>query len=110
MENKCDGCKHMGMCCYRVLREGVTLYILPSLPCQYLGKDMRCTVFERRHEVNPECATMEEVAKLGGVPSKCNYRFDYDFRYKDVRIASPKTEKRLLKKLRKKLNGVYTSQ
>jgi len=103
-KNKCLGCKQQGLCCCLTVKESGIIYVLPSHPCKYLGPDKLCTIYETRHEVFPLCATIEKVSKCGGVPPKCNYKDDYDFPVK-VRIASPKNQKRLVKKFH--LHGVY---
>ena len=43
-------------------------------PCPYLDEDTRlCTVYERRHEVNPDCLTLEEGIRIGVFPADCPY-------------------------------------
>ena len=99
--NKCHDCKDMGLCCHFSVLESGTLYILPDHHCKYLGPDKKCMIYPVRHEVNPECATMEEFAKYGGPPKHCNYKDDYDFKYRKIKVASKKEGKRLYKKIKK---------
>jgi uncharacterized cysteine cluster protein YcgN (CxxCxxCC family) len=90
------------MCCRQAVREHNTLYILPSLKCQFLTEDNLCSVYEERHKRNPYCTDIKDLpARGGGVPPKCNYKDDYDFPFK-TEIASPKKERKLIKKLKVK--------
>ena len=106
-ENKCGKCKQKGLCCCHVVKESGILYILPSQRCHFLLDDMSCSIYEDRHELNAECASMEKLSAMGGIPPKCEYKKDYDFPLK-VRVASPRNEKRLIKKF-KELHGIYTT-
>lgn len=97
----CTGCKQLGVCCAFSVKEGNTLWILPSYRCRFLDKKTNlCTIYEKRHIINPECASMSLLRTHGAVPPKCNYLATMSFRYKG-RVASVKNEKRLFKKLLK---------
>ena len=52
---------------------GEELGYLPLL-CEFLDPETRlCTVYERRHETNPGCLTVEEGIELGVFPADCPY-------------------------------------
>jgi len=69
-EKKCLRC---GRCCFAKLWIGGRIYYTP-FPCKYLDLRTRlCTVYDRRHEVNPECLSIEAGIKLGVFPKDCPY-------------------------------------
>jgi len=72
-EHSQDLCRRCGRCCYaKVIADGEVYYT--NLPCPYLDTATNlCTVYERRHEVNPDCLTVEEGIKLGVFPADCPY-------------------------------------
>jgi uncharacterized cysteine cluster protein YcgN (CxxCxxCC family) len=77
------------------------MWLLPNHFCKFLDKEAKkCTIFERRFELNPECGSMEVMQEYGGMPPECNYHDHMEFRYK-TKVASPKNEKRLWKKVKK---------
>ena len=42
--------------------------------CKYYDAATRlCTIYPRRHEVNPHCLTVEEGIKMGVFPADCPY-------------------------------------
>lgn len=46
-------------------------------PCQYLDLDTnRCTVYESRHQVNPDCLDVEAGIRRGVFPADCPYVLD----------------------------------
>ena len=47
-----------------------------------------CTVYERRHEINPFCTSVEDGIKLGIWPGTCPYVSDLPH-YKAPRAATP---------------------
>ena len=104
----CEDCKQKGLCCnFAVIQKGI-MYILPNHSCKYLDKDNTCSVYENRHDVNPECGTMEMIAANGGVPPQCNFKKEgWQFKYEKVLIARPKLERRLFKLV--KDSGLYSS-
>ncbi len=66
-------CNHCGKCCYKKIIVGRTVYITP-FPCEFLDTQTNmCTVYERRHELNPECLSMETGFKHSAFPSDCPY-------------------------------------
>jgi uncharacterized cysteine cluster protein YcgN (CxxCxxCC family) len=66
-------CRRCGRCCYRKLLVGDRIYYL-DVPCPYLDTETRlCTVYERRHEVNPDCLDVEEGIRIGVFPADCPY-------------------------------------
>lgn len=68
-----DLCLRCGRCCYaKLIIDGEVVYT--PFPCPHLDAATRlCTVYERRHEVNPECITLEEGIRLGVFPGDCPY-------------------------------------
>ncbi|MEW6357051.1 MAG: hypothetical protein AB1696_12040 [Planctomycetota bacterium] len=66
-------CHRCGRCCYRKIWIEDLLYYTPT-PCQYLDVQTRlCTVYDRRHILNPECLGLEEGIRLGVFPADCPY-------------------------------------
>lgn len=66
-------CERCGRCCYaKLIIDGEVVYT--PFPCPHLDEETRlCTVYERRHEVNPECLTVEIGVQLGLFPPDCPY-------------------------------------
>jgi len=68
-----DLCRKCGRCCYAKLLLDDEIVFLPY-PCPYLDEhSRRCTIYPRRHEVNPECLTLEEGISIGVFPADCPY-------------------------------------
>lgn len=66
-------CRRCGRCCFHKLLIGDTV-VYTDVPCPYLDIDSRlCRVYEKRHEVNPDCLTVEEGIKRGVFPADCPY-------------------------------------
>ena len=66
-------CRHCGKCCYKKIFIGRTVCIT-LFPCKYL--DVRtnlCTIYERRHEVNPFCLSVPEGLRVSAFPADCPY-------------------------------------
>ena len=64
---------------------GEVLYIDLSKPCEFLNKKTgKCTVYKDRFKYQPKCKSLDELQYIGGVPNLCEYKDDYDFRYKNV--------------------------
>ena len=69
-------CRRCGACCYQKLLIGSTV-VYTDIPCAYLDVRTRlCTVYERRHEVNPECLSVEMGLLRGVFPADCPYVAD----------------------------------
>lgn len=68
-----DPCERCGRCCYaKLIIAGEIVYT--PFPCPYLDTVTNlCTVYERRHELNPECITVEMGIRLGVFPPDCPY-------------------------------------
>ena len=66
-------CEKCGRCCYsKLIIDGEVVYT--PFPCPYLDEKTRlCTVYERRHELNPQCLTVEVGIRLGVFPPDCPY-------------------------------------
>ena len=66
-------CNHCGKCCYKKIIVGRTVFITP-FPCEYLDTDTNlCTIYERRHELNPHCLSVAEGMKVSAFPADCPY-------------------------------------
>ncbi|MFP4055665.1 MAG: hypothetical protein ACLF0G_02215 [Candidatus Brocadiia bacterium] len=68
--NLCEKC---GRCCYaKLIIDGQIVYT--PFPCPYLDEQTRlCTVYERRHELNPQCMPVEMGIQMGVFPADCPY-------------------------------------
>ena len=66
-------CRRCGRCCYAKLMLEDEIVYLP-FPCPFLDEKTRlCTVYENRHEMNPDCLTLDEAIKIGVFPADCPY-------------------------------------
>jgi uncharacterized cysteine cluster protein YcgN (CxxCxxCC family) len=71
-----DKCRRCGRCCYHKLLVGDTVVYTDS-PCPYLDVDTNlCTVYDRRHEVNPDCLDVAKGIERGVFPADCPYVVD----------------------------------
>ena len=74
-EEKCRRCGRC--CCAKLLLDDEVVYT-PFL-CKYLDEKTRlCTVYENRHEMNPDCLTLEEGIRIGVFPADCPYVADLE--------------------------------
>jgi uncharacterized cysteine cluster protein YcgN (CxxCxxCC family) len=82
-ENVCQRC---GRCCSAKVIIHDEVHYTP-FTCRYLDSRTRsCTVYRRRHEVNPDCLSLEEGILLGVFPGDCPY-------VRDIRgYSAPKVE------------------
>ena len=81
-EGKADGdagtahealCTQCGKCCYKKLIIGRKVYITP-FPCDYLDTATNlCTIYDKRHEIYPDCLTLEQGFKTSAFPEDCPY-------------------------------------
>ena len=66
-------CRRCGRCCASKVLIGEEVHYTP-FSCRYLDmKTHLCTVYDRRHEINPECLSLEEGILLGVFPADCPY-------------------------------------
>ncbi|MCX7805874.1 MAG: hypothetical protein N3A38_11885 [Planctomycetota bacterium] len=66
-------CRRCGRCCHKKLDIGGVVYMTP-FPCRYLDEETNlCKVYDRRHEVNPDCLGVEEGIKRHAFPADCPY-------------------------------------
>ena len=69
-EAKCLRC---GRCCCKKIIIGETVFYTP-FTCRYLDVETKlCTVYERRHELNPGCLSVEKGIERGVFPADCPY-------------------------------------
>ena len=69
-------CRKCGRCCRVKLIVEDEVFVLPEA-CPHLDPETKlCRVYERRHEVNPECATMEQAIAARVFPDDCPYVAD----------------------------------
>jgi uncharacterized cysteine cluster protein YcgN (CxxCxxCC family) len=100
-ENKCNQCTQKGICCNHAIRKGNTLFILPTIPCEFLQSDGTCFDFDNRFRINPLCASMEQVQLYGGMPNCCVYKQEgMKFKFDRVVIAHGRLLKRLTKEFK----------
>ena len=66
-------CRKCGRCCARkIVVEDKVFYT--EYYCPYLDRETKlCTVYDRRHEINPHCLTVEEGIKVGVFPADCPF-------------------------------------
>jgi len=66
-------CRRCGKCCCRKMLVGDEVVYLP-LHCEHYAPGARlCTIYDRRHELNPRCLTVEEGVRVGVFPVDCPY-------------------------------------
>ena len=66
-------CQRCGRCCASKVLIGEEVHYTPFF-CRYLDMEThRCTIYHRRHSVNPECLSLEEGILLGVFPADCPY-------------------------------------
>jgi uncharacterized cysteine cluster protein YcgN (CxxCxxCC family) len=66
-------CRRCGRCCQEKLMVRGRIYLLPVW-CRYLDREtMLCTIYERRHELNPECLDVAVGRRLHVFPADCPY-------------------------------------
>jgi Fe-S-cluster containining protein len=66
-------CNNCGKCCYKKIIIGRTVYITP-FPCEYLDTATNlCSIYDRRHELNPNCLSVREGLKVSAFPEDCPY-------------------------------------
>ena len=73
-ESLCDGC---AKCCLHKLEDEETEEVYyTKVVCRYMDDDCRCTQYERRNELVPNCVwlTPEDVTQFHWLPSTCAYR------------------------------------
>lgn len=66
-------CTHCGKCCYKKLIIGRYVYITP-FPCEFLDTNTNlCTIYDKRHELNPLCLSIERGMKVSAFTEDCPY-------------------------------------
>ena len=69
-------CRQCGACCYRKEWRGARLVVNWDAPCRYLdAAGRRCTVYERRFRMCPDCRRMTLYHALftSWLPETCGY-------------------------------------
>ena len=96
-------CNRCGKCCYEKIDLGAGEICYTDEPCEHLDTETNlCTVYERRHEVEPDCMSLTEhlVRTLSWLPPDCAY---VEFiRQKDTLAAVRGADKRRRKSRRSK--------
>ena len=71
-----DLCRKCGRCCRVKLRVEDETFVLPEV-CPHLDPATRlCRVYERRHQVNPDCADVDRGIRFRVFPADCPYVID----------------------------------
>ena len=66
-------CNNCGKCCYKKIIVGRTVFITP-FPCEFLDTATNlCTIYDKRHELNPLCLSVKEGMKVSAFPEDCPY-------------------------------------
>lgn len=66
-------CRRCGICCLQKVRDGATV-VITDVPCQFLDvMTCLCTVYPRRFEEQPQCATAAASVEAGTLPETCPY-------------------------------------
>jgi len=67
-------CRRCGRCCYEKIEYRGEVYYTDT-PCENLDPKTRaCRVYERRHQVRPDCVPLTpEVVRRGLLPADCPY-------------------------------------
>ncbi len=92
-ENLCFKCHPdiRGLCCFFTTEIAGYNLILTRHPCKFLDLNSRtCKVYSKRHEMNLNCLTIEEMIIDGAIPKECLYvanNIEYKKR-KDIRILN----------------------
>ncbi len=69
-------CRKCGKCCYEKIDLGGGEIHYTDEPCEHLDTETKlCKVYDRRHEVEPECISLTEhlVRTLNWLPEDCAY-------------------------------------
>lgn len=73
-ESLCDGC---AKCCLHKLEDEDTGEVYyTKVVCKYMGDDCRCTEYEKRNDLVPNCVWLspKKVNEFHWLPSTCAYR------------------------------------
>ena len=69
-------CRRCGKCCRDKYIIGDSIYFGGG-SCRHLDPDTNlCTIYENRHEINPQCLSVEKGIDLGVFPAGCPYVAD----------------------------------
>ena len=68
-----ERCRRCGRCCVSKVIIGGEVHFTPFF-CRHLDmKTQLCTIYDHRHELNPDCLSVEEGILLGVFPADCPY-------------------------------------
>jgi len=72
-----ERCRRCGRCCVAKVIIGGEVHFTPFF-CRHLDlKTQLCAIYDRRHELNPDCLSVEEGLLLGVFPADCPYVAGY---------------------------------
>lgn len=84
-----DKCLRCGRCCYWKKRIGESV-VYTNTPCQYFDlKTKLCTVYDRRHEVQPACLTRVKAIGYEVLPEDCPYVVDLPGYWPPAEVIPP---------------------
>jgi len=73
MDDSEDLCRRCGKCCREKIQLNGLLFATPVMCKYYDSETGLCTVYERRHEVNPQCLDRQSAIERGVFPADCPY-------------------------------------
>ena len=66
-------CLQCGKCCYLKSKDRDGTLSISNKPCKYLLANNKCSIYDKRHEINPDCLTMEKAILNKMQPTSCPY-------------------------------------
>ncbi|MHC4884282.1 MAG: CxxCxxCC domain-containing protein [Planctomycetota bacterium] len=76
MEEHEARCERCGRCCYEKIVVGDEVILTP-IPCKHLDPVTRlCRVYDRRHELQLRCLSVEDGIRARAFPANCPYVFE----------------------------------
>jgi len=67
-------CRRCGLCCRDKYLVDDRMFFAGEGHCQYFDPETKhCTIYEDRHEINPQCLSVKDGIALGVFPKDCPY-------------------------------------